>query len=585
MSDAIMKENAKNEREQTLVPKDTFIVKVLSSMEKVFPDQTPPEEGRCTQISALRGETISVQLAYYWSGERKKRGDIRFDIPDDIKEYVNVHVRSVHLVPCSYPCHPVTDAGYLTKKPGMYPDLLRELDPYGFPIIAGQWRSLWIDIECSDTAPAGNYELKASITWKDNPETVISETILKWEVIGITLPKITLPHTEWFHADCLANYYNVDVFSEEHWRIIENFVSHAVKRNCTMILTPIFTPPLDTAIGGERRTVQLIDIEVNHGVYSFNFDKLQRWVQMCLRCGVQYFEISHLFSQWGAVFAPKIVAKVDGKETHLFGWHTKATSTEYTEFLQKMLPELLGFLKEQGIDQQCYFHISDEPQLDQLESYRAAQNIVKDILKDYHIIDALSDYSFYKTGLVDEPICSSDHLEPFLEDRPGRLWTYYCTAQYLDVSNRFIVQPGCRTRILGLQLYKYKIDGFLQWGYNFYNSEHSLYPINPFECNDADGSFPSGDPFVVYPGKDGTVLDSMRMMYMKKAFDDMSALQLLESLTDRETALKCLEETKYGELTFKKYPMTTEYMERVRERINQEIKKEVEMRDRRRQTI
>lgn len=31
--------------------------------------------------------------------------------------------------------------------------------------------------------------------------------------------------TEWFHGDCLADYYKVEAFSEEHWRILENFIA------------------------------------------------------------------------------------------------------------------------------------------------------------------------------------------------------------------------------------------------------------------------------------------------------------------------------------------------------------------------
>jgi hypothetical protein len=342
-----------------------------------------------------------------------------------------------------------------------------------------------------------------------------------------------------------------------------------------MILTPIFTPPLDTAVGGERRTVQLIDVTVTDGGYKFGFEKLKRWVNMCLGCGVKYFEISHLFSQWGAVATPKIMATIDGRDEKLFGWDTKATGKEYTEFLQQMLPELLIELKALGVDEKCYFHISDEPQQEQMESYAAARNIVKDILKDYHMIDALSDYDFYKHGLVQEPVCANDHIEMFLKNRPEKLWTYYCTGQCVDVSNRFITQPGFRTRILGTQMYKYQIDGFLHWGYNFYNSEYSLYPLNPFECTDADGSFPSGDPFVVYPGADGKPLDSQRMMLMMEAFDDLRALTLMEKLTDRESVISVLDEAHVGEITFKKYPRSAEYIQNLRDRVNLEIAKAI----------
>ena len=46
-------------------------------------------------------------------------------------------------------------------------------------------------------------------------------------------------------------------------------------------------------------------------------------------------------------------------------------------------------------------------------------------------------------------------------------WVYYCCGQGYKVSNRFIAMPAWRNRILGVQLYKYKMEVFLHWGYNF----------------------------------------------------------------------------------------------------------------------
>ncbi len=151
------------------------------------------------------------------------------------------------------------------------------------------------------------------------------------------------------------------------------------------------------------------------------------------------------------------------------------------------------------------------------------------------------------------------------------MWTYYCTAQCVDVSNRFIALPGYRHRILGTQLYKYQIDGFLHWGYNFYNSEYSMYPIDPYQVTDSDGAFPSGDPFLVYPGPDGMPEESLRLMLIDEAFADLRAMKLLETLTDRQTVLDCLEEDAYGNLTFNEYPRSADYIARVRENVNKRI--------------
>lgn len=72
------------------------------------------------------------------------------------------------------------------------------------------------------------------------------------KVIDAVLPKQELLFTEWFHTDCIADYYKVPVFSEKHWELIESFMRMAAQGGVNLILTPVFTPPLDTEVGGER---------------------------------------------------------------------------------------------------------------------------------------------------------------------------------------------------------------------------------------------------------------------------------------------------------------------------------------------
>ena len=564
--------------------KQRMEIKILSPMEKVFPDRQPSGDGAPDHLTALKGETVSFQIAYTWDGWIREYGRASLTVipPEGTNgAAVTARVRTAELSPCKYPCHPQKrrDAGYLTTAPGLYPDLLRETGSPGFSLICGQWRSLWVDLEVPETADAGNYTVCYSV----EPADVVKEPAqhqteqrtgsLTLTVLSAKLPALDIPHTEWFHSDCLANYYGVEVFSERHWEIIRNFVAAAAARGCNTLLTPLFTPPLDTAIGKERLTVQLVDVKRRpDGGWEFGFEKFRRWVRMAQECGIRYFEMNHLFSQWGAVFAPKVVAETENGSTEIvFGWDTKATSPEYSSFLHVFLDALIPQIDLLGIRDLCFFHISDEPAPEQLDTYTAAKSIVAEQLKGFRIIDALSNYEFYQSGAVQEPICGLDHLDPFLENRPEKLWTYYCTAQSVDVSNRFIVLPGFRTRILGAQLYKYQLDGFLQWGYNFYNSVYSLYSVDPYQTTDSDGAFPSGDPFLVYPGKDGMPEESIRLMLMDEAFSDYRAMKLLESLTDRETVLACLEEETFGELGIKSYPQSAAYVQKVRDNVNRKI--------------
>jgi len=130
--------------------------------------------------------------------------------------------------------------------------------------------------------------------------------------------------------------------------------------------------------------------------------------------------------------------------------------------------------------------------------------------------------------------------------------------------------PSARNRILGLQLYKYNIKGFLQWGYNFWYSQYSRYPINPFCVTDAGYAFPSGDAFIVYPSEEGP-LESIRLEVFFEALQDLRALQLLETLLGREAIMNLLEDGLDTPITFSEYPTDARWLLEMREEINLKI--------------
>lgn len=542
-------------------PNGKLMIKCLDSLEKVFLDQEPVEIKE--RITALWGETVSFQVAYLLDADKYYRGRV------EVESQLPYRIRKVSHVPVHYPCARGRDDNYLRTTPGLYPDLLEDIHDGEIVLVRDQWLSLWIDLEIGDNVAAGEYPVKIYIY--DDTDELLGQTEVSAEIIGAKLPKLPINHTEWFYADCLADYYRVEVFSEEHWKIIEEFMKTATRRKCNTILTPLFTYALDTYIGGERTTVQLVKVTVREGKYSFNFDALKRWVDLAHKCGFEYFEMSHLFTQWGIKAAPKIMADVDGTYKRIFGWDTPATGGAYEEFLRVFLPELTKELKELGIADKCYFHISDEPKANMLEDYMKAKQVVAPYLNGFHMIDALSSIAFYEDGLVEIPVCANNHIEPFLEKKVENLWSYYCCTQGDKVSNRFMSMPSYRNRIYGIQVYLHNIKGILHWGYNFYNSVKSKRHIDPYRITDCEYGMPSGDSFLVYPGADGIPEESIRIMVLDEAMSDICAMYLLESLTDRKTVEQIIEEEAGMKITFSEYPKDSSFCIRVRNRINKKI--------------
>jgi hypothetical protein len=540
-----------------------FETRCLSSLTKVFADE-PLTATPWRRATALSNERYSFQVAY-WSDVLRK--PLTVEVDSDLAPLIVT--RSVGLVPSELPCHSDHDEDVLRTTPGLYPDPLYRIDPEtGIVAFPAQWRSVWLTVDLNESVAPGGHAV--TVRFRDGSRNMLGAEVFTLEVIPALLPPQRLIHTEWLHADCIADYYHVDVWSDRHWDLIDAFVRTAVRNGINMILTPLFTPPLDTAIGRERRTVQLVDVERSGGEFRFDFTKLSRWIEMCRRAGVEYFEFSHLFTQWGAKHAPKIVVTIDGKPTRLFGWDTDATGEPYAMFLDQFLPQLVSLVRRSGLEAKSYFHVSDEPSLSDVAQYRECAALLRRHLSGFPVIDAVSDYQLYADGVVKNPIPSSDHLGSFIEHGVKPLWTYYCVAQNKKVPNRFFHMPSARNRILGTLMYRYSVDGLLHWGYNFYNEQYSIRPIDPFRNTDGGYFFPSGDAFAVYPGN-GEVIESLRLVVLHEGIQDLRALELLESIVGRTSAIAIVEEGLGTPISFVDYPRGEEWLLNLRERINAAI--------------
>lgn len=553
--------------------RNTLKCKFISSLEKCFSDERYWDKPELKKISMLNNEHLSVQLLMKETDREVYTKLVsKVKVVSDIADCVTL--RNVEQVNVSMPvAKGCGDDNYLrNKEPGLYPDLLTPLRYDGCALIAlNELRCLWVDIRPDGKYPAGKYPVTIEL-YNEAGNELYGSANLEVEIIGAALPEQELYYTQWFYADCLASYYNVEIFSERHWEIIENYIKAAVDGGINMILTPILTVALDTKVGGERPTCQLIDITLNNGVYSFAFDKLDRWIDLLLKYNVKIIEMSHLFTQWGAAHAPKVMATVDGEYKKIFGWETDACGEEYEHFLHEMLTALLKFLKAKGVDKMCYYHISDEPHIDHLDNYMNAKKVLGEVLDGYTILDALSNFDFYKTGAVMCPVPSSHAIEPFLEANVPNLWTYYCCSEASEVSNRFVAMPSARNRIMGIQMYKYNIAGFLQWGFNFYYNRFSCDLVNPYQDLSGDYFVPAGDAFSVYPKSDGTALDSIHFIVFKHAIEDMRALKLCESLYGRDYVAELIDGELDKEITFKEYPKDADYILGLREKVNAAIK-------------
>lgn len=543
-----------------------IIVKQISSLEKVRPGE-PVNFRRVHRKTLMRGESFSYQIAIHTEENIRVAVTATSPLGDNcIKLY------AVKNTAMDYPIYLGSDDDYITKEPGLMPDMLMPIENEGQHIrLATESEAVWVTVKVPKDAEPGVYPVTVTIAWSGIEEYAQINQVMYLDVINEVIPEQSTTFTQWFHTDCIADVHNVPVYSEAHWDLIDKYMALASEMGINMILTPVITPPLDTAEGLRRTCVQLVKIEKQGDTYLFDFSLLKRWISLVNKNSIKYIEISHLFSQWGLKYAPNIVVTENGEESYMFGWHVDSKSDEYRNFLTQFLPALIKFLEDEGIKDRCWFHVSDEPNGDHIENYKYAYNLIKPLIGDCQTFDALSNYDFYKTGLVGTPVPSTYNIQSFIDHKVPNLWTYYCCGQHYKVGNRFLAMPSHRNRILGLQLYKFNVVGFLHWGYNFYNSEHSRNKINPYITSSSDKGFPSGDAFSVYPITNG-VVPSLRAIVFKDALNDIEICHKLESFIGRDEVVKMIDTAAGMDLTFSEYPRNSAFIPDLIEKMEQMIK-------------
>jgi hypothetical protein len=122
-----------------------------------------------------------------------------------------------------------------------------------------------------------------------------------------------------------------------------------------------------------------------------------------------------------------------------------------------------------------------------------------------------------------------------------------------------------------MQMFKFNIGGFLQWGYNFYYNQRSRDLINPYVETTGEDWVEGGDAFIVYPGFGGNALESIRLVSFNEGLQDLRAMKLCEELCGREAVLAAIDEVMPTPFDFNNFPQNGMYVLALRAKINSMI--------------
>ena len=219
---------------------DIIKIRAISPLEKVY-DEDKITQQEFKSFTMLRNEKKSFQVAVETENECEADITVNSDL-EGVSLYTVKHIKSDL---------PMTKDGaddyYRYSKSGYYPDLLMPISGDKVALSQGV-NVIWVETDAK-----GNSIGQHSIEIKVGDKSVSVGN----EIIDAELDFSDFVYTSWFHTDCLMSYYNFDAFSDEYWRVTENFLRTAREYGMNCVLTPIFTPPLDTEKGKERPQLYL----------------------------------------------------------------------------------------------------------------------------------------------------------------------------------------------------------------------------------------------------------------------------------------------------------------------------------------
>jgi len=522
-----------NDRRTIVVNKDLdhkVDVWLESSLKRIYPTSSPGGRIRLRSASA-RGASVSFQACFYNNGYYPV--SVECSVPE--KEGIRALVRRVGYVPMRGFTYgtPRDDLDGIGHVPGLVPDpLFPENRAYLNNSLAMQ--PFWITLTVPSDARVGKHELTVRMSVDGCPDAV--DLSVELEVSSLVLkPRKGFPVTHWWNADGIADAYKVEAFGDEWFKLAESYLADMVSHGSNMIFVPLLHHRREIV----QRPAQLLIVNMSEsGDYELDWSRVRRFVRLAKKCGFEYFEWPHFWHMKitpqheiiGADEPARVYTRVDGKYVPIVPGDAAAMDERWIAFLKQLLPQLRQLIREEGIEDVSYYHLSDEPggsQVD-IDNYRACREKLRELAPwtDGRVMDAMSDIRYGRMKLIDYPVpnvaSAADYIAAGIPH-----WVYYCCGPVGLYTNRFFDTPLTKTRMIGMLCYRLRALGFLHWGYNYwYVMDLGLNPVPQHYIDPLVGTTvePFGDAHVVYPGAAGPI-DSIRWEVFAEGLQDYAVLQ------------------------------------------------------------
>jgi len=486
---------------------------VFSMNEWLFPDGEPSKGKRQIVINAARNSVAGAQIlcncrkvTWEW-----KAYDLK---APEMNKLISVYVdRNTGPLDGDYVVEQGTFVRDVTRlAPFEVYDAMEPIQEEEIIGVEGQNLGLYLRWSTEDMK-AGTYEGEIRLYTENDCMAVIP---VKMQVFSVSVPKKrTLRIVNWYDLKDMADYHGIELWSEEHWQIIETYgkLMHQVHQTDFLVPFMIFDCKKE-----------------KNGSYTFDFSKAERLIRLYLSLGMKYIEggMAYYRTSWEA---PGFVIDVCGVQTD-------ALSPEGYEYAQAFYTQWYAFLQKNGWFEITQQHVADEPIQPSAVAYRILSGMIRKWMPGIRIMDAMA--KDIMDGAADVWIPQSQLYDMNKEryERMRRLgdtlWYYTCMLPGGKYLNRMLDMELIRTRYLHWANLLYDFGGYLHWGLNIYH--HCVGGVFTGACKPKDGigfTLPPGDTHILYP-KGKQVLISVRFEMMRAGCEDYELLSILKEKAPEE---------------------------------------------------
>lgn len=384
-------------------------------------------------------------------------------------------------------------------------------------------------------------------------ETPAGELTARVKVFPVTLPKpgegrfyLDL----WQHPSNLARKYEVPLWSDAHFSLLEPFLRSLVDLGQRAVTLVVSEAPwsgqscFNESTPGNLFEYSMIPLrKTREGKLSPDFRPMQRYIDLCAKVGIRdELSVYGLMNIWcveGTSYnrvAPddpdalrvRYLDESDGRYKYL---RTEAELEEY-------IASIGAYFRESGQMERVRV-AADEPA--DIERYRRSMERLKRIEPAFRFKAAINhpefigeygeeifDFVPYIGGLLSH----FDQLREYRLAMPEKrfLW-YVCCGP--AAPNTFLRSDLCETLFLGVFTSWCRLEGFLRWSYMTWND----FPRADIRY----GHFPAGDLCLVYPSPSGEPVLTLRWKALRRAIRLYELLERLraERGEDAADALLC----------------------------------------------